>query len=186
LLFGLGRAGTRTRGFDTAIRALALVAGCRSGGSRGTGPEEAEPAGVSSGNPRGVAGSACLFLGWAQGCGGAAGRAADLFSCARRRVEAAWENMVIEAWSARRPPGGGGGRRAGRSLVRDGEDGLGGGPMRTRRRWRGRLRRVLGDAGLAAGLAEGGGGRGSRGRFSKAAVGWGGGASFLAGVEVER
>ena len=115
LLLGLGRL-HRDKGFDTTIRALPklpeaifMIAG--EGPERGALEVLARKVGVAD---------RVMFLGWRRDAG-ALLRAADVFVCSSR-VEPLG-NMVIEAWSARRPlvavaadgPG---------ELIRDGEDGL--------------------------------------------------------------
>jgi glycosyltransferase involved in cell wall biosynthesis len=95
LLLGLGRLHT-DKGFDTAIRALALLPGATLA-IAGEGPERAALEALA--RDEGV-GSRVHFLGWRKDAG-ALLRAADLFVCSSR-VEPLG-NMVIEAWSARRP-----------------------------------------------------------------------------------
>ena len=115
LLLGLGRLHA-DKGFDTLIRALALLPGVGLA-IAGTGPEEAALRGLAA--REGVA-DRVVFLGWRRDAG-ALLRAADVFVCSSR-VEPLG-NMVIEAWSARRPvvavaadgP---------RELIRDGVDGV--------------------------------------------------------------
>ena len=115
LLLGLGRLHA-DKGFDTLIRALALLPGVGLA-IAGTGPEEAALRGLAV--REGVA-DRVVFLGWRRDAG-ALLRAADVFVCSSR-VEPLG-NMVIEAWSARRPvvavaadgP---------RELIRDGVDGV--------------------------------------------------------------
>ena len=95
LLLGLGRLHV-DKGFDTLIRALALLPGVGLA-IAGTGPEEAALRGLAA--REGVA-DRVVFLGWRRDVG-ALLRATDVFVCSSR-VEPLG-NMVIEAWSARRP-----------------------------------------------------------------------------------
>ncbi len=114
-LLGLGRLHT-DKGFDTLIRALPRLPGAVLA-IAGTGPEEANLRALAA--REGVA-ERVDFLGWRKDAG-ALLRTADVFVCSSR-VEPLG-NMVIEAWSARRPvvavaadgP---------RELIRDGADGL--------------------------------------------------------------
>lgn len=159
LLLGLGRLHT-DKGFDTAIRALARLPGAVLA-IAGTGPEEANLRALAM--SEGVA-ERVHFLGWRKDAG-ALLRAADLFVCSSR-VEPLG-NMVIEAWSARRPlvavaadgPA---------ELVRDGADGLVV-PQEDPAALAAAIGRMLGDAGLAAGLAAAGRKRFEQ-EFGKAAV----------------
>jgi glycosyltransferase involved in cell wall biosynthesis len=170
LLLGLGRLHA-DKGFDTAIRALARLPDALLA-IAGSGPEEANlrRLAISAGVAERV-----LFLSWRKDAG-ALLRAADLFVCSSR-VEPLG-NMVIEAWSARRPvvavaadgPA---------ELVRDGEDGLVV-PQEDPAALAGAIARVLGDAGLAAGLAAAGRRR-FEGEFGRDAV-VGRWREFLAGV----
>ena len=95
LLLGLGRLHT-DKGFDTLIRALALLPDCRLA-LAGDGPERRPLEALAT--SLGVA-SRTRFLGWREDAG-ALLRAADVFVCASR-VEPLG-NMVIEAWSAGTP-----------------------------------------------------------------------------------
>ncbi len=94
LLLGLGRLHT-DKGFDTLIRALPALPGTLA--IAGTGPEHARLAELARSN--GVA-DRVRFLGWRTDPG-ALLAACDVFVCSSR-VEPLG-NMVLEAWSARRP-----------------------------------------------------------------------------------
>ncbi len=115
LLLALGRLHT-DKGFDTLIRALALVPGPVLA-IAGAGPQDAALRDLA--RREGVA-DRVAFLGWRRDAG-ALLRAADLFVCSSR-IEPLG-NMVIEAWSAGCPmvavradgPG---------ELINDGVDGL--------------------------------------------------------------
>jgi glycosyltransferase involved in cell wall biosynthesis len=170
LLLGLGRLHT-DKGFDTAIRALALLPGAILA-IAGEGPEQGRLEALARGE--GVAGRV-HFLGWRSDAG-ALLRAADVFVCSSR-VEPLG-NMVIEAWSARRPvvavaadgPA---------ELIGDGADGL----LVAREdpaALAAAIGRVLGDTGLAGRLAAAGRARFER-EFGRDAVlaQW---REFLAGV----
>ncbi len=95
LLLGLGRLHP-DKGFDTAIRALPRLPGAIFA-IAGEGPERANLEALA--RREGVA-DRVRFLGWRTDAG-ALLRAADIFVCSSR-VEPLG-NMVIEAWSARRP-----------------------------------------------------------------------------------
>ena len=170
LLLGLGRLHA-DKGFDIAIRALKLVPGAVFM-IAGEGPERGALEALA--RREGVA-DRVVFLGWRRDAG-ALLRAADVFVCSSR-VEPLG-NMVIEAWSARRPvvavaadgPG---------ELLRDGADGLLV-PHEDPAALAEGIARVLEDADLAARLATNGRAR-FEGAFAQASVlaQWRG---FLAGV----
>lgn len=159
LLLGLGRLHA-DKGFDTAIRALALLPGAVLM-IAGEGPERGALEALA--RREGVA-DRVVFLGWRRDAG-ALLRAADVFVCSSR-VEPLG-NMVIEAWSARRPlvavaadgPG---------ELIRDGADGLLV-PHEDAAALAGGIARVLEDPALAGRLAEAGRAR-FEGEFAQAAV----------------
>jgi glycosyltransferase involved in cell wall biosynthesis len=95
LLLGLGRLHA-DKGFDTLIDALAMVPAATLA-IAGAGPEDAVLR--RRAHRRGVA-SRVRFLGWREDVGGLLA-ACDIFVCSSR-VEPLG-NMVLEAWSARRP-----------------------------------------------------------------------------------
>ena len=95
LLLGLGRLHT-DKGFDTLIDALALVPRATLA-IAGAGPQESRLRQRAS--DRGL-GERVRFLGWRHDVGGLLA-ASDLFVCSSR-IEPLG-NMVLEAWSARRP-----------------------------------------------------------------------------------
>jgi glycosyltransferase involved in cell wall biosynthesis len=171
LLLALGRLHA-DKGFDTAIRALVRLPGATLA-IAGEGPERAALEALA--RAEGVA-ARVHFLGWRNDAG-ALLRAADLFVCSSR-VEPLG-NMVIEAWSARRPlvavaadgPA---------ELIRDGEDGLLV-PHENPAALAAAIERALASPGLGARLAEGGRRR-FEAEFTEARVlaRWRG---FLAGVE---
>ncbi|MCX7384382.1 MAG: glycosyltransferase [Alphaproteobacteria bacterium] len=146
LLLGLGRLHP-DKGFDTLIRAMSHLPGAMLA-IAGTGPEEGNLRALAA--REGVA-ERVDFLGWRRDAG-ALLRAADVFVCSSR-VEPLG-NMVIEAWSARRPvvavaadgP---------RELIRDGADGLLV-PHEDPAALAGGIARALDDAPLAARLAAAG------------------------------
>ncbi len=95
MLLGLGRL-HRDKGFDIALRALARLPGAHLA-IAGSGPEEAALRSLAA--SLGVAGRA-HFLGWRRDAG-ALLAACDVFLCSSRGEPLG--NMVLEAWSARRP-----------------------------------------------------------------------------------
>jgi glycosyltransferase involved in cell wall biosynthesis len=95
MLLGLGRL-HRDKGFDIALRALAHVPGAHLA-IAGSGPEEAALRVLAA--ELGVADRA-HFLGWRRDAG-ALLAACDIFVCSSRGEPLG--NMVLEAWSARRP-----------------------------------------------------------------------------------
>lgn len=95
LLLGLGRL-HRDKGFDIALRALATLPGVHLA-IAGSGPEETALKALAA--ELGVAGRT-HFLGWRRDAG-ALLAACDIFLCSSRGEPLG--NMVLEAWSARRP-----------------------------------------------------------------------------------
>lgn len=95
MLLGLGRL-HRDKGFDIALKALARVPGAHLA-IAGSGPEEAPLRALAV--ELGVAERA-HFLGWRRDAG-ALLAACDIFLCSSRGEPLG--NMVLEAWSARRP-----------------------------------------------------------------------------------
>jgi glycosyltransferase involved in cell wall biosynthesis len=146
VLLGLGRLHT-DKGFDSLIRALALLPGAQLA-LAGEGPEARRLRALA--RAAGVA-ERTHFLGWRRDAG-ALLRAADLFVCASR-VEPLG-NMVIEAWSAGCPvvavaadgP---------RELIRDGQDGVLT-PLENPAALAAAIASLLADPGRARRLAESG------------------------------
>jgi glycosyltransferase involved in cell wall biosynthesis len=95
MLLGLGRL-HHDKGFDIALKALARVPGAHLA-IAGSGPEEAALKALAA--ELGVADRA-HFLGWRRDAG-ALLAACDIFLCSSRGEPLG--NMVLEAWSARRP-----------------------------------------------------------------------------------
>jgi glycosyltransferase involved in cell wall biosynthesis len=114
-LLAMGRL-HRNKGFDVAIRALALLPGAHLS-IAGEGPERAALAALA--REAGVA-ERVAFLGW-RGDVGALLAAADVFVCSSRHEPLG--NVVLEAWSAARPVVAAAAEGP-RELIADGETGL--------------------------------------------------------------
>jgi len=114
-LLAMGRL-HRNKGFDVAIRALALLPGAHLS-IAGEGPERAALAALA--REAGVA-ERVAFLGW-RGDVGALLAAADVFVCSSRHEPLG--NIVLEAWSAARPVVAAAAEGP-RELIADGETGL--------------------------------------------------------------
>lgn len=114
-LLAMGRL-HRNKGFDIAIRALALIPGAHLA-IAGEGPERAALEALA--REAGVAGRVA-FLGW-RGDVGALLAACDVFVCSSRHEPLG--NIVLEAWSASRPVVAAAAQGPS-ELVADGENGL--------------------------------------------------------------
>jgi len=114
-LLAMGRL-HRNKGFDVAIRALALLPGAHLA-IAGEGPERAALAALA--REAGVA-ERVAFLGWRSDVG-ALLAAADVFVCSSRHEPLG--NIVLEAWSAARPVVAAAAEGP-RELIADGETGL--------------------------------------------------------------